>query len=471
MEDQKLNRHLKDIINTISDGVLLISPDGTILMANRAMEEISGYSREELIGQPCSIFHCRACEIARSGGMESWCDLFNVGYARRKSCSLVRKDGSYLHVLKNASLLKEADGNIIGAVETVTDISEIEERDEKIEQLSKLLQGNTTFQGMVGKSEVMQRAFEVIRKAAQSEAPVIIHGETGTGKELVAHAIHNLGQRRNKAYIQLNCAALNEGLLESEMFGHVKGAFTGAHMNRKGRFEAANGGDIFLDEIGDIPLSIQIKLLRILETKQFERVGDYQPIKTDVRIITATNRDLELLIAQGKFREDFFFRINVVPIHLPPLRDRTEDIPLLVEHFIRQLQQRSGKQIPGVVPETMNFFMNYRWPGNVRELRGALEYAFVVAESGQIFLKHLPERMLRPAGGHEVSASTHLTEKEALIDALIKCGGNQTRAAGMLGVNRVTVWHRIKKYGIDPGNPLQSSYSSVRDGRMIYPSS
>src|SRR5208337_3393402 len=173
---------------------------------------------------------------------------------------------------------------------------------------------------------------------------------------------------------------------------------------------------------------------------------------------------------QGKFREDFFYRINVVPIHLPPLRDRSDDIPLLVEHFIRQLQQRSGKNIFGTAPETMDFFMNYRWPGNIREMRGALEYAFVVAESGQIFLKHLPARMIHPASMHEASASAPLTEKEALIDALIKCGGNQTRAAGMLGVNRVTVWHRIKKYGIDPGNPLRSSYSSVRDGRMTHPS-
>ncbi len=225
-------------------------------------------------------------------------------------------------------------------------------------------------------------------------------------------------------------------------------------MHRKGRFEAANGGDIFLDEIGDIPLSIQIKLLRILETKQFERVGDYQPIKTDVRIITATNRDLDRLIAQGKIREDFFFRINVVPINLPPLRDRTDDIPLLVEHFIRQLQGRSGKKILGTAPETMDFFMNYRWPGNIRELRGALEYAFVVAEKGRIFLKHLPARMIRPGIRDATSATAPLTEKDALVDALIKCGGNQTRAAGMLGVNRRTVWHRIKKYGIDPRHPL-----------------
>ena len=466
MNDQELNRYWKEIINTMNDGVLVISTGGEILMVNRAMEQISGYPREEMLGQPCSIFHCAACEKSRPEGQKHWCDLFDAGSAHRRTCSVVRKDGSFLNVLKNASLLKESDGTIIGAVETFTDISDIEERDEKIEQLSKLLHGNTDFQGIVGKSEIMQRVFEVVRKASMSDAPVIIHGETGTGKELVAHAIHDLGPRRDKPYIQLNCAALNEGLLESEMFGHVKGAFTGAHMQRKGRFEAANGGDIFLDEIGDIPISIQIKLLRILETKQFERVGDYQPIKTDVRIITATNRDLEQLIAQGEFREDFFFRINVIPIHLPPLRDRADDIPLLAEHFVRQLQRSSGKEILGVAPEAMDFFMNYRWPGNIRELRGALEYAFVVAEGDRILLKHLPARMTSTGIRHAISASAPLTEKEALVDALIKSGGNQTLAARMLGVNRVTVWHRVKKYGIDPGNPVPHPDPFAEEGSI-----
>jgi PAS domain S-box-containing protein len=466
MDDQELNRYLKEIINTMNDGMLVISTGGEILMVNRAMEQISGYPRAEMLGRPCSIFHCAACEKTLSGGKGHWCALFDEGSAHRRTCSVVRKDGSYLNVLKNASLLREADGTVIGAVETFTDISDIEERDEKIEQLSKLLHGNTDFQGMVGKSESMQRVFEVVRKASMSDAPVIIYGETGTGKELVAHAIHNLGPRRDKPYIQVNCAALNENLLESEMFGHVKGAFTGAHMQRKGRLEAANGGDIFLDEIGDVPLSIQIKLLRILETKQFERVGDYQPIKTDVRIITATNKDLEQLIAQGKFREDFFFRINFVPIHLPPLRDRADDIPLLAEHFVRLLQRSSGKEILGIDPEAMDFLVDYRWPGNIRELRGALEYAFVVAESGRIFLKHFPARMTSPGIRHEILASAPFTEKEALVDALIKSDGNQTHAARILGVNRVTVWHRVKKYGIDPGNPVPHSDPFAGKGNM-----
>ncbi|MEM5787350.1 MAG: sigma 54-interacting transcriptional regulator, partial [Syntrophobacteraceae bacterium] len=212
-------------------------------------------------------------------------------------------------------------------------------------------------------------------------------------------------------------------------------------------------GDIFLDEIGDVPLSVQVKLLRFLETKQIERVGDHQPISVDVRIITATNRNLDQLISQGSFREDFFFRINVVPIHLPPLRERTEDIPLLVEHFIRKLSARSGKNISGLSPEAMNLFMSQPWPGNVRELRGALEYAFVVAEKGLIQPEHLPARMTRlettQRNTKATSSSASSGEKQALIDALIKCRGNQTKAASVLGVNRVTIWHRIKKHGID----------------------
>jgi two-component system, NtrC family, response regulator HydG len=346
----------------------------------------------------------------------------------------------------------------LGAVETVTDISEIDRRDQRIVELSRQLEEQPNFLGMVGSSPVMRNVFEIIEKAALSEAPLIIFGETGTGKELVANAIHRLGKRRDRPFIQLNCAALNDSLLESELFGHVKGAFTGASGHRQGRFEAANGGDIFLDEIGDLPLSIQVKLLRTLETKQVERVGDHRPIRVDVRIITATNRNLDQLVAEGKFREDFYFRINVIPIHLPPLRKRPEDIPALADHFVRRLRRKSGKDIPGLSAEAMERFTRHRWPGNrwpgnVRELRGALEYAFVVAEKGPIRLEHLPVQMKAPSCSWKprgrFQAPPMQDEKTALVEALIQCQGNQTQAASVLGVNRVTVWHRIKKYRIE----------------------
>jgi transcriptional regulator with GAF, ATPase, and Fis domain len=297
-----------------------------------------------------------------------------------------------------------------------------------------------------------------------------VYGESGTGKELVAQVLHQLGGRKDRPFVQFNCAALNESLLESELFGHIKGAFTGAYRHRQGRFEAANGGDIFLDEIGDVPLSIQVKLLRVLETKQFEHVGDDRPISVDVRIITATNKNLEELIAQKRFREDLFFRINVFPIHLPPLRNRSEDIPLLVNTFIHRMRSKTGKKISKLTPAAMECFMEYQWPGNIRELKSALEFAFVLTDSGVIDMGQLPPNIAErrrqlsvPGSSFPQTAATEASEqqtvldsntgdpleKKALIEALRQSSGNQSQAARILGINRVTVWNRMKKYGID----------------------
>jgi transcriptional regulator with GAF, ATPase, and Fis domain len=242
--------------------------------------------------------------------------------------------------------------------------------------------------------------------------------------------------------------------LETELFGHVKGAFTGAYTHREGRFEAANGGDLFLDEIGDVPLSIQVKLLRVLESKQIERVWDHRPISVDVRIITALNRNLYRLVTESRFREDFFFRINVIPIHLPPLRERMEDIPLLVDTFIRRLRKKSGKSITGLRPEAMQRFMNHAWPGNVRELKGTLEYAFVIAETGLIRPEHLPAPVsgtsyVPPQAEAVAALQPGGEEKTQLIRALKQAGGNQSEAASILGVSRVTVWNRMKRHRID----------------------
>jgi two-component system response regulator HydG len=453
MQEQEINRYWKEIINTMNDGLMVVSPDGTILMVNQAFEKIMGYSREEIIGRSCVLLHCDSCASARSESKNQWCELFEQGAAIRKPCLFMRKDGSYVHVLKNAAVLRDEAGQVLGAVETLTDISELAQRDEKIQQLSRLMDSAQGFQGMVGKSPLMQQVFELTQKAAYSEAPVIIYGASGTGKELVAHAIHTLGPRREGPFVTFNCAALNEALLESELFGHVKGAFTGAYTHRQGRFEAAHRGDIFLDEVGDLPPAIQVKLLRVLETKQFERVGDNRPVSVDVRIITATHRNLEFLVAEKIFREDLFFRINVIPIHLPPLRKRLEDIPLLVEHFLNRLRQRSGKTISGLSREAMKIFLDYPWPGNVRELKGALEYAFVVTEGSLIEPSHLPPKLhsqaLSPETPPQAGAVPEADEKTALVNALRQAGGNQSKAATLLGVSRVTVWHRMKRYGID----------------------
>ena len=452
MQIKEINRHWERVINTMNEALLIISKAGRILSVNRSFEEMTGYAANEVTGQPCTVLACQACEMAINDQGDGWCKLFEPDQPemRRCRCTIKKKDGTFLPALKNASVLRDEDGTLLGAVETLTDLSELDRLDRKVEILSRQLDDDSGFGGIIGNSDEMKAVFAIIEKAAQSDAPIIIFGESGTGKELVAKAIHDRGKRSDGPYVQLNCAALNEALLESELFGHVKGSFTGAFRDRAGRFEAANEGDLFLDEIGDIPLSIQIKLLRVLESRQFERVGENTPISVDVRIITATNRNLLELIDQKRFREDLYFRINVIPIHLPPVRNRKDDIPLLVNTFINRLEIRTGKTIRGLTREALNRFMDYRWPGNVREMKSALEYAFTVADKDTIDIDHLPPHLLpaasAPEGSIRVSGNA---ERQQLIDALRSTGGNQSQAARLLGINRVTVWNRMRKYGIN----------------------
>jgi transcriptional regulator with GAF, ATPase, and Fis domain len=269
----------------------------------------------------------------------------------------------------------------------------------------------------------------------------------------VAKAIHETGPRKGKPFVKVNCAALNESLLESELFGHAKGAFTGAYRARKGRFEAARGGDIFLDEIGDLPLTTQVKLLRVLEEKVIVRVGENDPVNVNVRIICATNKDLKQLIEAGLFREDLFYRINVIPISLPPLRDRMEDIPLLAGFFFRRIRMKSGKDIQGISNEVMTKLMEYPWPGNVRELKSAFEYAFVSCHEPMIQPHHLPPNIVRQKNNQgnpgSVRNNRDDSKRKQLMDALEKAGGNQSEAARLLGVSRVTVWNQMKKFNIN----------------------
>ena len=456
MKDREINRQWKRIVNTMSEGLILIGPDGTIVTVNSAFERMTGYRTEEVIGRPCTLLGCDACEGNLRPGRHFWCTLFEQRGDINCRCGIRKKNGELLPVLKKAALLEDEAGRPAGAVETFTDLSELDALDRKVHQLSRRLAAEDGFHGIIGRSRQMQRVFDIVAKTAVSDAPVIIYGESGTGKELVARAIHELGPRKDGPFVMLNCAALNASLLESEMFGHIKGAFTGAYRHRLGRFEAAHGGDIFLDEIGDVPLSIQVKLLRVLETKAFERVGEQQPVSVNVRIITATNKHLEEMIRRGQFREDFFFRINVIPIQLPALRERREDIPLLVSSFIGRLRRKTGKSITGLTSGAMNRLMAYDWPGNVRELKSALEYAFVIVEAGAISAEDLPKKIASPsdpaAGRSPVRVPAdgkEAAESRALVEALRQTGGNQTQAARLLAVNRVTVWNRMRKYGID----------------------
>lgn len=456
MFEQELNQYWKTVVDTIHDGIMIVDREGTIVSTNRAFERITGYPADEILGRPCSVLNCDVCEIALDTTGKHWCSLFRDGTVEQKRCVLLRKEGHYVHVLKSASLLRDAQGKVMGAVETVTDLTEIIEKESEIEAFRQELRSENGFHGILGASAVMHRVFDLISNAAQSDAPVIIYGESGTGKELVAGAIHEIGVRRKRPFVKMNCAALTETLLESELFGHVKGAYTGAYRSREGRFEAASGGDIFLDEIGDLPLSTQVKLLRVLEEKVIERVGDNRAIPVDVRIITATNKDLKELVEKGSFRADLFFRINVIPIHLPPLRERKEDIPLLSEAFFERIRLKSGKRIRGISNEAMGLLTRYSWPGNVRELKSTFEYAFVTCQEEFIQPHHLPpsihDSIAGPTNTQErptSSAEPKEAKKRKLTEALKEAGGNQSRAARILGVSRVTVWKQVKEFGID----------------------
>ena len=452
MVEEELDRYWKTVVNTIQDGIMIVDTCGRIISINKAFENITGYSKDDIIGKSCAVLNCDLFQMARGKKKDKWCVLFDTGTMDRRRCTLVKKDGGLIYALKNASILYDSKGKVIGAVETIADITQIIEKDNQIEDFRKKLRSEDGFHGIIGISYPMCQMFDLIENAAQSDAPVIIHGESGTGKELVSKAVHEIGERKNGPFVKVNCAALTESLLESELFGHVKGAFTGAYKSREGRFEKASSGDIFLDEIGDLPLSTQVKLLRVLEDKTIERVGDSRSIPVDVRIISATNRDLTQLVNEGIIRQDFYFRINVIPIHLPPLRQRVEDIPLLSEFFFLKNRLKSGKKIQGISNDTMDVLVNYWWPGNVRELKGAFEYAFVTCQEAMIQPKHLPSDILNMKKGFKTGKKPSFNREEIkkieLIEMLKKTNGNQSEAARILGVTRVTIWNRMKRFGI-----------------------
>ncbi len=445
-------KYWKTIVDTLQDGLMVVDPEGRIIAANPAAERVTGYTADELIGKSCRILNCTGCKIIGQGAGVQWCGLFRRGAIKEKKCLITNKDRHSVHIIKSASVLRNEKGEIIGAVETLTDITEKIRQQQEISNLRKTFHLDEGYHGILGKSPVMLSLFETIENVAQSDTPVMILGESGSGKELVARAIHRASGRSDKPYVKVNCAALNENLLESELFGHVKGAYTGADRSRVGRFEAAHQGTIFLDEIGDIPPAIQIKLLRVLEDRKIERVGDNRPIPVDVRVITATHKRLETLIEQGLFREDLYFRINVFPLNCPPLSERREDIPLIAQSFIRRNATSSGKKIIGLTPGALEILTDYAWPGNVRELRNAIEYAFVLCQSGGIGTQHLPHKIVH--GTFDPKAACELDpgcvkDRESLVHVLRQAGGNQSKAAKMLGVSRVTVWKRMKKLGID----------------------
>ena len=452
---------IEQIIDTMADGVFTLDNIGRVTSWNRSMERISGYTAEEAMGKSCQILKCSRCFGKKCpSGLRS-CKIIKEGKSESHECLIMHKAGHNVPVIKNARVVQDENQKIIGVVETVTDLSEISLARQEAEQALIRLGEKHRLENLIGKSHEMQKVFAAINAAAASEATILIMGESGTGKELVAGAIHQRSARMTYPLIAVNCSALTESLLESELFGHVKGAFTGAVQNRVGRFEEADGGTVFLDEIGEISAFIQVKLLRVLQEREIQRVGDSKSRKVNMRIIAATNRDLYQRVQAGHFRDDLYYRLKVFPIFLPPLRQRKEDIPLLTRHFIDQQIRKTGKDIKGISQHAMRIFLDYAWPGNVRELENAVEHAFVLCNREQIEIADLPLELRHPpdeclpdgmqgAAPRKAGVGKNLS-KEELLQLLEKSDWNKAEVARRLGVSRTAVWKYMKKWHV----PLQ----------------
>lgn len=431
------------VIDSVADGVFTVNRNWQITSFNKGAERITGWSRHLAIGKSCSdIFHSsicgKNCAIAES--------LYSGSPVANRSITIVNSDGDKVPISVNAAPLTDHEGNIIGGVETFRDLS-------AITSLQKQLSKTYSFDEIISKSPTMQRIFKIMPEIARSPSTVLILGESGTGKELVARAIFNASTRKDDPFVPVNCGALPETLLESELFGYKAGAFTDAKKDRSGRFATAEGGTLFLDEIGDIPASLQIKLLRVLQERVYEPLGSDQPVKADVRIITATNRDLQSLVAEGKFREDLFYRLNVIKIQLPPLRERKEDIPLLIDHFIKTQNYQQNKEILGISSTATNILMRHNYPGNIRELENIIEYSFILCDSGYIQAEHLPEPFAPT--GHTSLLSTDADnkgqtleemEKQSIYLALERNKWKKMACCRELGISKDTLRRKIKKF-------------------------
>jgi PAS domain S-box-containing protein len=444
---------LSRIVDEMADGVFTVDAKGRFVAWSKGAERITGYSSEEVVGQPCHILEGPNCK-----GFAKIRDLLAMPPADvpgicNQECKVQARDGREIYIHGNLRLLTDDQDRVLGAVGTFKDMTSFLLTNERISMLEEQTRDRSAFDRLIGKSSVMQEVFRRLRLAAQSDVTVFISGESGTGKELAARAIHALSDRKEHPFIAVNCSAIPETLLESELFGHVKGSFTGAVRDKVGMFQTADGGTLFLDEIGDLSPLIQLKLLRVIQEREIRRVGDEKPVNVNVRLLTATNRDLKSLVEEGEFREDFYYRIHVFEIHLPPLRERREDIPLLIEFFLQELSEQQNKQVTGIARDALQVMMQYSWPGNVRELRNALEHAFVTVDGETISLFDLPPEMREPehTTAPEQPASLapeELKEKKQIAEALKQTDGNRTQAAKLLGTSRVTLWKKIKKYAL-----------------------
>jgi len=429
----------EDILDALTEGVFSVDSEWRITSFNRAAERITGVSREEAMGRLCcEVFHASICEEACALRQTLETGKPVVG----KAISIVDAEGNRIPISISTAIVRDEEGHAIGGAETFRDLSQVE-------ALRKELEKSYTFSDIIGRSPSMQELFDRLPAIAESGSTVLIQGESGTGKELVARAVHQLSARKAKPFVAVNCAALPDTLLESELFGHKAGAFTDAKRDKPGRFSLADGGTLFLDEIGDLPPSMQAKLLRVLEEKVIEPLGGVWPVSVDVRVIAATHRDLEKEVRRETFREDLYYRIQVVGVELPPLRERKEDIPLLIDHFVGRFKVRMNKDVSGVSARALSALMAHDFPGNVRELEHALEHAFVLSSGGLIRSKDLPASVTggRRSGQAPPGGAT-LAEMERLwIEAALeRNGGHRHAAARELGIHPSTLYRKIKSW-------------------------
>jgi len=443
MNDSDANVLRDTILDSITDGVFTVDDQWQITSFNRAAERITGVKRGDALGRPC-------CEVFRASICETACALRRTLATGRpivnKAVYILDAHGNRIPISISTAVFKDHNGKVIGGVETFRDLS-------LVEDLRKELEANYSFADIVGRSAAMRQVFQILPQIAESDSTVLIEGASGSGKELFARAIHNLSRRRGKRFVALNCAALPDTLLESELFGYKAGAFTDARQDKPGRFALADGGTLLLDEIGDISPAMQVRLLRVLQERTYEPLGSVEPVKTDVRIIAATNKDLGKLVRKGVFREDLFYRVHVIRLALPSLRDRREDIPLLIEHFTAKFNRLQGKDVVGVSDEVLARLMEHDYPGNVRELENIVEHAFVLCRGGLIELAHLPPELRGSAAGESAPSIAGMTleamERLLITDALRRQHGNRSAAAKHLGINPSTLFRKAKTLGIE----------------------
>lgn len=434
----------ESILESISDGVFTIDGSWLITSFNRAAEEITGIPRRDAMGRLCS-------EVFRSSMCEADCALRKTLKSGKpvigKCCWIIDAHGRRIPISVSTAVLKDDAGRIVGGAETFRDLTELED-------LRQELQGRGRVGDLVSLSPLMQQVFEVIPAVAASPSTVLILGETGTGKELVARTIHALSPRREGPFTAVNCCALPDSLLESELFGYKAGAFTGASRDKPGRFALAGGGTLFLDEIGEVSPALQVRLLRVLQDRVYEPLGSVRSETADVRVIVATNRDLPALVRQGSFREDLYYRVNVVRLELPPLRRRKEDIPLLVEQFIAHFNRAQRRNVQGLTDEALSLLMAHDWPGNIRELENVVERAFILCGKGSIGIAHLPGELTpgcrddrKPS---DIRSAREVLERQAILKALELNKGNRLAAARDLGIHKSTLFRKMNRLGISP---------------------